>query len=149
MGRYIDWKDISNRYPNISDVGGANHVGSSYIGYVENRIDGLFADKFTVPFSSNNVTVKDLAIDMVYIKAGRHKVEQARELEKNLMQRIKDIKSGFESMITDSGTAIATAGEPVYSNTKDYHPTFGVSPAEYWSVDSAAIYDEESDRGIY
>lgn len=147
MSRYITFADVTLRYPAILKVGSESTVGSAYIGYVENEIDGMLASHFTVPFSSNNMTVKDLAIDLTYIKAGNFTFEQAKEMLDDFMEKIKALKNGEHSMLTDSGDVITTVGDTAWSNTMDYTPVFGMSPIEYSEVDSSQIYDEEVDRG--
>lgn len=147
MGKYINWDDIVGRYPGINKVGGATEIGSAFIGYVENQVEGMLSTKYSVPFSDNNVTVKDLCVDLVYIKAANLAVKQRDQLRKEFMERISRLIEGSESLITSSGDVIGHVGGTVWSNTKDYHPTFGMSPEEYLSVDSNLISDEEDDRG--
>ena len=136
------------KYPVLNSAGGAVSVGSGYIHYVENRIDSLFAGFFTVPFSSNNQTVKDIACDLVYARASKMKVKDMLEFEKSVMERIENIKKGNEAMIVTSGDAMfASVDGVIYNSNEDYVPVFGMSPTEYFEVDQDLIDDEENDRG--
>lgn len=146
MARYAQWDDIVGRYQGVAKKGGSNDVGSSYIAYVENQIDGLLSSKFTVPFSNNNITVRDLTIDGVYIKAGNLNIKDRRELRKEWHERIANLKSGYEAMLTTSGDVITTVGGTVWSTTKDYHPTFGMGNIADFHVDSSQIYVEDQER---
>lgn len=147
MGRYINWADIVARHPSVDKVGGSSEVGSSFVGYVEAQVDGLLSKIYSVPFSSNNVTVKDLCIELAYIKIANIKHENRKELKKDFDDRIKGLVNGNERMLTTSGDILTPVGETVWSSTMGYHPVFGMSPEEYLSVDSNLISDEEDDRG--
>ena len=68
MTRYIDWSDVAARHPSIGVDFDATQVNSTHIPYIETQVDGLLAPAFTVPFSNNNLTVKDLCIELTYIR---------------------------------------------------------------------------------
>lgn len=152
MGRYINWSDIIERYPSIENVGGAVEVGSVYISYVEYEIDGLLAPKFTIPFSNNNETVKDLCIDRVYAKAGNLKIEEYEKINNDVMATIDRLKTGSQLMIingTSYSSVLPDIGDTIFSTTEDYNPVFGMSDIELSEVDSGQVYDEEQARGYY
>lgn len=143
MARYIDWDDVANRYPSIKETGGAIEVGDAYISYAESQIEGALASYYTVPFSNNNQTVKDLAIELVYIRAGNLSIEETGELKKDYDKRIEDLKMGMSQMVDDSGNVIMqSVGEAIWSNTQNYNPVFGVGDIEDFQVDSSQAYAE-------
>lgn len=147
MGKYIKWDDVTNRYRMVGNGLDATQVGSSFIPYAESFIEGKLAKKFTVPFSDNNLTVKDLCIDVVYIKAGNLKLEESKELKKDINDRIAALLDEEEFMITTSGDIItASIDGTVWSNTQNYHGTFGVGETLDFTVDSSWVTDEEDER---
>lgn len=146
MGRYIDWSDVIDKYPAAATRGGASEIGSAYIGYLEAEIDGKLSSHFTTPFSSNNVTVKDICTDMAYSRIGNFKIKDREEFKKAIDSRIEGLKNGSESMITIDGTVLSSSLGTVYSTTKDYHPVFGMGSTESFVVDSSQIQAEEDAR---
>jgi len=141
MAKYINWKDAVIRYPSLSTVGGASEVGSTWIGHVEAQIEGMLSSSYTIPFSNNNETVKDLAVELLYIRVGNLKVKEAKSMREDFMSRIKNIKSGNESMITSSGKVVPMVGDTIYSSTSAYSPIFDLSSVENWGVDESQIED--------
>lgn len=148
MGRYIEWDDVVNRYSQISNIGDAGMVDSTYIIYAENFIDSELCPEFTPPFTSTNLTVKDLCIDVTWLKVGYIKSTNIKALKESVMSRIKRLKDGVSCMFFVDGT-VANIGQGgfVSSNTENYHPVFGMGDIESFSVDSSQIQDEESNRG--
>ena len=139
MGRYINWDDIVARYPSINAVGGAADVGSAWIGYVENQVDGLLSPEFSAPFSNNNITVKDLCIELTYIRVGNLKVEETTDMREAFMERINRLKDGSEGMLTNSCDIVLALGDTVYSNTANYNPVFNLDNPLDWEVDSTLL----------
>lgn len=146
MGRYIGWDDVVNKYPAAASRGGASTIGSAYIGFLEAEIDGRLSSHFTTPFSSNNVTVKDICIDLAYSRIGNFKIKERLEFDKAIKDRIEGLKNGAEAMVTIDGTILSSSLGTIYSTTQDYHPVFGMSPTEYFVVDSSQVQDEEAAR---
>lgn len=68
MGKYIDWSDVTDRYPEIATLQGSDEFAENYVVYAEGLVEGLLADYYTLPFSNNNLTVKDLAIEAAYFR---------------------------------------------------------------------------------
>jgi hypothetical protein len=150
MGRYIQWDDIIQRYPNVAAKGGSNQVGSAYLDYAETELEGRLAGAYTIPFSSNNLTIKDLSIDMVYAKSIMYTdTKKAKVILDYLDKRIGELIDGTATMITTSGDAMFTAGDAPWSTTKDYHNTFGVIPIEDQNIDTDRIEDEYDERDFY
>lgn len=147
MGRYVNSADLFTRYPELIRVNSTTAIESYYVLYAENELDGLMASHFTVPFSSNNITARDLAHDLTYLKANNFKNEDRKSLRDEIMERIKRLKDGAERMVLSDGTTIDSVGETIYSTTQGYHPVFGLDGTEHFVVDSSQIIDERNDRG--
>ena len=147
---YAEWDDVVGRYRELAKVGGDTEVGSYHIAAAENDLNTMFAGHFTLPFSSNNTTIKFMTVDLTYIKYFENNDPARAETKRNALSGlIEMIKSGKAGMIADDGTVMYSdliGGTTVYSNTKDYHPTFGIGPIEHMSIDSSQLYDEEAAR---
>lgn len=147
MGKYIDWADVTYRYKRFADIKDSNEAGDEVIPYAENYIEVGLASKFSVPFSSNNTTVKDLCIDAAMAKVLMFKdTEKAEMMLGHVNSIMFGLREGMLSMLTDSGDVIALAGEPVYSKTMNNAPIFGHGDIEEFRVDSQQLYDEHIDR---
>lgn len=147
MARYIKWNDIVSRYKRIADVVGDVEAEDNYIRYAEAYVDGVLAPAFTIPFSNNNATVKDLCIDVAFAKSimfsDEDKAEKMMTYVGSYMGALKD---GSMIMIVGSGETIAMKGEPVYARDKDYTPVFGKGNIIDFAVDSSQLWDEEIAR---
>jgi hypothetical protein len=147
-GRYITWDDVVQRYTDFADFGGAVKAASHYISVSEARLDAMLATHFSVPFSSNNAVVRDLAIDMTFLRAARGLSEGERtSIQGRVNDTIKALKEGTMVMITDSGEVQRQDVSRAWSSTQDYHPVFGMHDPLDWVVSSQQIIDEASDRG--
>lgn len=147
MGRYVNSSDLFTRYPELIRVNSTTAIESAYVLYAENELDGMMASHFTVPFSSNNITAKDLANDLTYLKANNFKSEDRKSFRDEIMERIKRLKDGAERMVLSDGTTIDSVGETIWSTTQDYNSVFGMDGVEHFIVDSTQIIDERNDRG--
>lgn len=145
---FVTWKDVVDRYPAIATKGSSKSVESSYLYFAENQVNGMFAENFTVPFSSNNITAKDLAIDVTYLRIGIPNVTDTEKLMKMLDHRVKMLNNGTYKMMLDDGTSLVTLGDVVYSSDADFHKTFGHGDVEDFFPDSSQIYDEDQERNI-
>lgn len=153
MGRYIDSEKVIVRYGELDDVssGGLfSTLDSHYIVYAEAELDSRLASAFTVPFSSNNLTAQDLSIDLTYLKAASLTQQEAEMLTERIDFKIDQLLKGRSKMltITDSGTAeVGDSRDAVaWSDTKDYHPVFGIGSILDFAVDSSRIEDEQDER---
>ena len=138
MGRYVDWDDVINRYPELDSLAGADELSSVYIVYSEAFTDGMLAGTYTVPFSNNNMIVRDLSIDMVYWRAARFKFEDATAVKSSYFETIGLLKNGTLTMIDDTGTIIPSLKKPIglFSTTQSYHSAVGIDDSINWQVDS-------------
>lgn len=137
MGRYINWDDVIDRFPELNTLGGADELSSSHIVYAEAFVDGALATHYTVPFSNNNMIVKDLAIDVCYWRAARFKFEDATSVKSAFFQTVDLIKDGHVKMIDASGTLIPQIQiqSGLISNVQSYHSAFGMSDPIDWDID--------------
>ncbi len=150
---YITYSDCTIRYPILKKWHDENitMVNSDLIFYGEKELDGRLASHFTVPFSDTPSLIKDLAIDLVYLKSLISRdLEKATEFEKFFNSRIDRLKTGEEYLVTDSGTNIAPAasGTSIWSNTEDYHSVHSMLDAEseYTMISSEQLDAEENER---
>ena len=76
MAKYAQYDDVVNRYPRATKKGGKEEM-VAFINVAENEIEGMFAGRYTLPFSSNNVTVKDLVVGsgLVFDDRGNHSLK--------------------------------------------------------------------------
>lgn len=149
MGKYVNYDDIVNRYRKASSfIGGADEMDDAYIQYAEAYIEGELTGYFAIPFSDNNLTAKDLCIDATFAKALRFKDDdKADKIMEDIKGRLEMLKSGQLAMAVSTGDPVLSNGAgQAWSNTKDYHPAFGVVDHEYQQFDEDQINDELDDR---
>lgn len=144
---YIKWDDLVSRYPvagrNNQD---ANEVTSSFIVGAEAYINARLAKAYTVPFSPAPQLVKDLAIDLTYVKMSVGKVEDRTIIKEHIVKTLDDLVNGDMVLVTDSGTTLAATGDGVWSELGSYTSTFDVDDPFNWSVDSGRLSNIENNR---
>lgn len=147
MGRYISYNDVIGRYPKSTDVGSSTFVESTYIRYSEAWVDGALSPGYSAPFSDNNLTVKDLAIDDTYMKILAFKdPEKAALIQDSLDMRVEMLLSGKAQMTLEDGTIIGKSVQTAWVETQDYTATFGVGDIIDMEVSSSRLHDEERAR---
>ena len=147
MGRYASWEDVVNRYPLLNRrKGGADEVNSSFVVFAENELDGRLGGCFTVPFSSNNLTAKDLTIELTALKSNLWKEKDRERRVKDLDARIERLKNGEELMAVTSGPPLSADQSGVFSTTKNYHSTFGLVDVLDQGTDVDQLEDEIDER---
>jgi len=146
MGRYINWDDVIDRYPELNTLSGADELSSAYIVYAESFTDGMLAGTYTVPFSNNNVIVRDLSIDMTYWRATRFKLENAVDVRSAYFITVDQLVDGTLTMVDDAGTIIPALKKKIglFSTTESYHSSFGMHLPEEWHIDEDNIDDDRS-----
>jgi len=152
MGNVIDWSDITNgRYPELDKLpnGNSPQTQNIIIGLAEALVHSKLSSRYTVPFSSNNYTARDLCIDAVFIQTQMtRQPDKVKLLRAYFDERITALQMGQADMVTDSGSVAITAiGDTIWSSTQDYHPVFGLGPIEKAVVSSAQLLDEAATRG--
>jgi phage gp36-like protein len=115
---YATYSDFTARYATRLEPA---ELTSHYLTYAAARLDGLLGAHFTVPFSANNVTARDLTIDLAYLLI----LQRSREsgdtgpLGAAVAGRLTALAAGREAMVTASGETLfarAAAGG-VWSST--------------------------------
>lgn len=148
-GRYITWDDVVQRYGDFADMGGAVKAASHYISAAEARIDGMLGTHFSIPFSNNNATVRDLCIDATYLRAVRGlSKDEYQRIDGQITRTIKSLKMGTMVMVIGSGQIQKSDVSGAWSSTEDHHPVFGPHEPLDWLVSSQQVIDELADRGI-
>ena len=143
----INWADVVARYPRVADLGGDSEVVPAWIQPAIAEVEGRLGSGFTTPFSSNNITAKDLCIDMTFCRINESKLSDIADgLRKRVEARMTDLLDGRASMVTSDGMRLTTGGISAWSSTQDYQPVFGMGDVIDSVVDSGMIYDEEQAR---
>lgn len=146
MPRYIKWDEVQARYASLATIGGADEVNSASLVYAEAEIDSRLGQKFTLPFSNNNLTIKDLCIDLTYIKAANITIEERQILIDDLNMRVDDLLMGKSVMVVSSGVSIATIGDTVFSSTMNDQPIFDLGHTLDMVVSSQYLDGLENDK---
>lgn len=149
MGRYINWNDVLARYDQASDIGDAAHVSSVYIAYAESLVDASLADVYTVPFSDNNIMIKDVCVDLAFARSQRGDLEESSRVHSMAMTMLAGLKDGTLTMVDVNGNVIeqTVRAGAAYSTTQSYAPTFGYSDPIDWELSRNRLEDEDFSRG--
>lgn len=151
MGTVIAWTDVIARYPELDKLQNATspETQDALIMYAEAMVHGRLSGAFSVPFSSSNITARDLCMDALYVQNMlSRQPEKAGAVSKALETRLTALLSGAAGMVDSTGTVTTTmVGDTVWSNTMDYHPVFGLSDETVLAVSSAELIAENYDRG--
>lgn len=140
MGRYCNYQDVVNRFRKATDVNSyQTAIESNYILFAEAELDGRLGGYFTVPFSSNNVTAKDLSIDLSYAKIIIYADPKVyKSIMDQVDKRIDALISGDAYMLTTSQDQLesSAASDLAWSNTASYNSAFAMVDAEFLHIDS-------------
>ena len=146
----IAWADVTNRYPELDKLPNAsvNSSQNAYITMGEAMVNGRLGSIYTTPFSSNNLTAQSLCIDEIYIQTQlSRQPAKAKAVSDYTDKLYKDLLDGKTSMVAIGGTVVPLAPSELWSNTKDYHPTFGMGVTEVAAIDSSQLIAEDYARG--
>ncbi len=146
MGRYIEWDDVTNAYPDWARAVSANTIGNWWIPRAEAEVDARLAPKYTVPFSPVPDLVKDLCIDLAYYKLV-FATEKGKALKESLDERFKAIIDD-EMVLTTSAGQVGLSGK-AWSTHQDYPTAFGVDNDLNWRVSSMQAFDQQEARGQF
>jgi phage gp36-like protein len=142
MGRYINWDDVANSYPDWAKAASASSVGNLWIPRAEDEVDARLAPKYTVPFAPTPGVVRDLCIDLAYYKL-IFASDKGKELKESLKERFDAILNG-EMILTVSGTVLASG--TAWSTHQGYHGTFGVDSDLNWKTSERWQEDQQDAR---
>lgn len=153
MSNVLVWADVLARYDELSKLPNVNSstVQDSLISYAEGVVHGRLASRFTTPFSTTNITAKDLMVDTLYVQNMlSRQPEKAKSVSESIDARIKALFAGEASMMTSAGAvASVMVGDTIWSSTADYPPVFGMGAIEKAVVSSEQLLDEAATRGEY
>lgn len=149
---YITWSDVAQRYSIVEDYVNNSVDRYNAILYAEGELGVKLSGAFTLPFSSNNVTAKDLTIDIAYAKTQMYRDVDKYKL---VMDRINDVtkmlKSGNMGMVLSDGTVIYAdknnSAAKAYSTTQDYPSVFDMGDVLDMGVNSSQLSDEYDAKG--
>jgi len=140
---YASFDEFSARYPTrLAEA----EVTSHFLAPAAQRLEAMLAGWFSVPFSGNNLTAKDLAIDLAQLLLLQRSkdLRDWQSLAAHLERRVMDLREGREAMMTASGEAIHRLPHgSVWSSTQDFKPIFDLRGAEAQRVDPGQLADEE------
>lgn len=142
MGRYINWADITNRYPDATKIGGAADVSSAWIFGAEADLDSRLGSKFTVPFSPVPDVIKDLCIDLAYYRMVMRQ-KGSEPIGKLVDTRIAGMLNGT---IVVAG-APETSGSALAYVSNSYHSAFGPDSEVNWQVSTEWVQAAQEERG--
>lgn len=141
---YATYEDFTQVY-SINNLG-RTEIESHWLvdGYM--IVNELLSPCFTTPFSSNNLTAKDLNIKFAYLGVleRTRRPDDSLELRNSLMSRITNICCGNAAMITTSGDSLfsnKSTNLTAWSSTEDYKSTFDMRDFEDQRVDPDMLED--------
>jgi len=146
MGRYADWDDVANRYPDIAKLAGSIELGTSWLAGAEDELDARLAARYTVPFAAPVPgLINDLIIDMTYWRATMRQ-ESSAVLKTFIDERLGGLVSGAIALVS-SGTVMASSTAPRASvDTAGRHTSFGPDDPIEWETDEDWIEAVEDSR---
>jgi len=145
----VDYSDIAGTYRAVQEAAvTAEDVNSYHILYAQAEVEGVLGSAFTTPFSSNNLTAKDLIIQLTYSRIAPLSADERRNIREDVLGRMQRILDGDEAMYVESGGVMERDTSVAWSTTEDYHPIFTVDKAENWVADSSQIEDLRDERGF-
>ena len=147
MGRIVTTADVFLRYIELGSIFKGTDFDLAFIEPAEIQIEGILGQRFTVPFSSNNSTAKDLVIDQCYCRALITKrPKSVVAIQASIDKRIKDLLSGKAAMVTTSGDLLSRQTTPAWSSTMGYTPPYGMVDTMDTEIDQDQIDDELDSR---
>lgn len=145
------WQEVTARYPELGKLPNATspEVQNTLISYAEAYVHGKLSTNFSVPFSCNNFTARDLVIDALYMQnVQTRQPVKGKAMLSVLDDKINALVTGRMQMVDVNGTVCQLAtGDPTWSNTMNYTPTFGMENPVMWAVNSQMMIDENNARG--
>lgn len=148
MATFLTWADVKLRYPEMDKLGITSAQLDSIVDFAEAYVHGALAAVYTVPFSTTNLTARDLGADAAFWQIQQSKSpEKAQSVYARMKERIEALRMGNEQMTTTSGATVSRVGETIWSSTQAYLPTFTMDDETRWGVDSAQLSDLRIERG--
>lgn len=144
---YATYSDFTACY-SLKGVSEAE-ISSYWLFHGTMRVNERLGAFYTLPFSSNIPTIKDLSIQFAYlgVLVRTRKETDSKELKEELDQRILDITSGGGSLFLDDGSTEVPKGGSAdnagtsWSDQMDYKPTFDMRDPLDQRIDPDLIQD--------
>jgi hypothetical protein len=141
---YATYSEFSERYPTrMSDA----EVTSHFLAHAAHRLDSLLAGYFATPFSADNLTAKDLNMDLAYLMVLQRSKspDDGAALAAAVAERIGALRAGREAMVTAGGAALyrASAEGGIWSTTQAFKPVFDLRDSVEQRVDPERLAAEE------
>lgn len=147
MGSYAVWGDVVDRHSMLGNVGDSTKMEATHIQPAENEVNARLASAYTVPFSSNNITAKDLTIQLVFLRTGHLKDDNWANFKTYVDERFDRLLDGSEAMLTTSGDVLSSQdATQAYHTHSGYKPVFDLGPVERQEVDQDLIDAEDDAR---
>ncbi len=103
------------------------------------KVNSILSCAYTIPFSSNNQTARELTIDttrLAFMIRTKDPLDSA-ELKDELDERFKALCEGSAKMVTDSGALLLGEAitEGFWSTTQDYKSVFDLRESDRQHID--------------
>jgi len=145
---YATWKHLANRYRAFADdLGDASIVNSHHIAPSEAQVEGRLAAKFTVPFEGVPLQVRELVLDLTYLRwLTPRDLARAADLRTDIDGRIARLLDGTDSLVLEDGTTVTADGAGAVHHTRaGYKPVFDMRDAEDQHVDPDLLDDLDAE----
>ena len=146
MGRYAEWDNVANRYPDIAKLAGSIELGDSWLAGAEDELDARLATRYAVPLAAPIPgLIADLIVDMTYWRATMRQ-ESSVVLKEFIDERLSGLVDGSIALVS-SGTVLGSSTAARASvDTAGRHTSFGPDDPINWATDQDWIDDVEDAR---
>jgi hypothetical protein len=143
----INWNDVTLRYKVLGDYDSTSAQQVEYIAFAEAELNRRLSACYAVPFSSNNITARDLVVDIAFANTIKFRDNEKYETVMEHIDKVAErLCANDASMINDDGTLITPTGTAdsgkAYSSTKDFHPIFDMGDTINQKVSDQQLIDE-------
>jgi len=158
---YTSFEEIKQLYPKFEIVSLTTaNVHGIYVLKAEGEINAKLANRYTVPFSRDNVppVIKSIAQDLtawyllirVYTQNKKDKNPWPDEWKKNADDLLEKLADGTMSLVDNSGNILgqSTSQMKIWSNTTDYNPAMDHRDSIEQRIDPDRIDDERDDDDL-
>ena len=154
MPKYTNNQKVRDLYPKLDEIKSVskNQV-EFFIDQAEPIIDGKLALRYAVPFSPVPPLIESLSteyaliklLDRFFTQEKPSKSDWRAVRKKDLDSILNSLADGTMSLVNSAGEIIAQRTDVggVYSDTKEYTPTFSHRTEEGQEVDPDRLDDEE------
>ena len=155
-GKYTNAADIAKLFPEVDTTGKSAEDQEFYIRLAEAEIDGHIATRYTLPFSSTPQLIRDVAVELSFIKIleasftadARSSNDWVQSRRENLDKLLHKIADGIVSLVDSAGGILTQRTDlaGISSDTSQYTPTHGHGNVVFEIVDPDRREDEDDAR---